>query len=169
MSAGDDQISLDDSSSFPDQVAVKPFFNVGVDLSPRAGPPLLFFFFRAQRLSFFNARILARRAERLRSAPWSSVSMRSDQSARAVGGRPPTWQRVDIYLRLYYRLYTTILSGLEPMSQFIRSAVDRVGELSCRGSETVRRACGPLARVDRNNCSDQRSVVHGHVAGHDAG
>jgi hypothetical protein len=53
MSAGDDQISLDDSSSFPDQVAVKPFFNVGVDLSLRAGPPLLFFFFRAQRLSFF--------------------------------------------------------------------------------------------------------------------
>lgn len=108
MSAGDDQISLDDSSSFPDQVAVKPFFNVGVDLSPRAEPPLLFFFFRAQRLSFFNARILARRAERLRSAP-VVISEHEERSKRAGGwGRPPTWQRVDIYLRLYYSLCTTI-------------------------------------------------------------
>ena len=87
MSAGDDQISLDDSSSFPDQVAVNRFSMSALIFPESAAPSLLLP--GAAALFFFNARILARRAEGLRSAP-VVISEHEERSKRAGGwGRPP--------------------------------------------------------------------------------
>jgi hypothetical protein len=86
MSAGDDQISLDDSSSFPDQVAVNRS-SMSVSIFPRELGPLSYFLLSSSsghRGSLFFPRILARRCAPRGATvfrPVASVSMRGIKGA----------------------------------------------------------------------------------------
>jgi hypothetical protein len=82
MSARDDQISLDDSSSFPDQVAVNRS-SMSVSIFPRELGPLSYFLLSSSsghRGSLFFPRILARRCAP-RGATAFPVSMRGIKGA----------------------------------------------------------------------------------------
>jgi len=86
MSAGDDQISLDDSSSFPDQVAINRF-SMSASIFPRELPLSLILLLPGTAALFFFARILARRC-----APRGATAFRlsEHEGSKARRGRPPT-------------------------------------------------------------------------------